>query len=243
MLVDARDGHIAGMLSMLPVTLSSGGQDYAARYIYAVATHPSYRNQGVSSALLHAAHTYMQSRGEAASVLVPASSGLFAFYGNRGYKTAFYLDVVRIHAALLPPFPKDGRFSPCSQEDYVRFRDEAFMHSSLYAKWDEKAVAYAISSLGSSGGVIRLSWPGGHGCAAWETALGGVLVRELAVTTRDVLTALAVLHKALNAEQYTIRLPQGSHSGAQTLPFGMIKWLTEEPELKGSAPYLSLALD
>ena len=244
MLVDIRDDKAAGMLTMLPVTLStSGGQSYQARYIYAVATREDCRRQGVSTALLNAAYAHMKSLGEAAAVLVPATPDLFAFYEKRDYKTFFSLDILTVNTAELPPFPHQGKFDTCSAVEYARLRDKAFENSGLYVRWDEPAVSYAVQTFAKPCGVTAVSWAGGHGCAAWETAEDGILVKELALPDGGVLTALSVLHRMLNAKQYTVRLAQGTLPVAENKPFGMILWLIPEPPLGGKPPYLSLAMD
>ena len=244
MLVDEREDTIAGMLSMLPVTLLSGeGQKRKARYIYAVATHPDFRGLGISTALLEAAHAHMKDLGEAAALLVPASQSLFEFYGKRGYTTAFSLDVLNIDAKSLPPYPAGGQYTACSVKEYTSIRDQAFTKSCLYVSWDENAVSYAVAALGESGGMIRFSFDSGSGCALWEKTENGVQIRELALVSGNVLTALSVLHRALNAGFYTVRLMAGNYPGAMQRPFGMIHWLIKEPLLLGDAPYLSLALD
>jgi GNAT superfamily N-acetyltransferase len=243
MLVETQGDDIAGMLTMLPLRLATPGKSFPARYIYAVATDTRYRNLGVSTRLLEHAHTFMQGRGEAAAILVPASPSLFDFYGKRGYKTAFSLDTVRFEDKNLPPFPSDGYFKPCTPGEYAGIRDKAFSSSRLYACWDENSVAYAVMSFGPEGGVTRLSSGNGGGCAAWERQDDAVLIRELALVNMDVPTALSVLHKMLNAKAYQVRLPESSLPGANTLPFGMIRWLIPEPNLFGKPPYLSLALD
>ena len=244
MLVDAQKDTIAGMLSMLPVTLcESGGRTFAARYIYAVATGAASRRQGVSTALLDAAHLHMQSLGEAAGILVPASPELFSFYQKRGYKTAFSLDVLTLAAGALPPFPPGGRYGNCSAEEYTRIRDQAFQASRLYARWEESAVSYAMQTFAKSGGVSAISWESGRGCAAWEKTEDGVLVRELALLRGNVYSALSVLHGQLQGKRYTARLAEGTVPGAAPQPFGMIHWLAPEPALAGKPPYLSLAMD
>ncbi len=244
MLVEEREGAISGMLSMLPVTLAAmDGQAFAARYIYAVATHPAYRGQGISTALLTAAHAHIKSLGADAAILVPASASLFDFYAKRGYQTVFSLDVITLDASSLPAFPASGQYEACSAGEYARLRDQAFHESRLYARWEESAVAYAMSAFAEDGGVTRLVWEGGHGCAAWERTKNGVLVRELALLDGDIQTALSILHKACNARSYTVRLPEGTVPGAIKQPFGMIRWLAKEPALQGAPPYLSLALD
>ena len=244
LLVDVQNGTVTGMLSMLPVTLkTSDGQHYPARYLYAVATRSAYRGQGISTALLHAAHEHMQLQGVCASVLVPGGAELFRFYEKRGYQPYFYFDELTVSSAELPPLPKGVAYGDCSAEDYTKIRDTAFQNSSLYACWDEAAIAYAVTTFARPGGVLRLSWAGGQGCAAWEQAGDAVLVRELALLQGDVLSALSLLHDALQFERYTVRLMRGSVPDAVVKPFGMIRWLTAEPTLSGSAPYLSLAMD
>ena len=244
MLLDARDGMVRGMLSMLPVTLAAnGGQDYPARYIYAVATDKQVRRQGIGTALLEAAHAHMQSLGEAAAVLAPAAPDLFDYYQKRDYQTVFSINVLSVSAADLPPMPPQAEFHDCGAPEYTRVRDLAFQSSRLYIRWTEDAVAYAVTTFEKPGGVTTLRWDGGYGCAAWEQIQGGVLVRELALPQGDVQTALAVLHAQLHAGRYTVRLAEGTVSGAAPRPFGMIHWLIPKPALTGAPPYLSLAMD
>lgn len=244
MLVDEENKQITGMLTMLPVTLrTGGGQAFKARYIYAVATDMRFRGRGISTALLEAAHRHMEALGEAAGILVPASPSLFAFYGKRGYTAAFSLDAVSYAAAELPSVPPRGTVKPCSAQAYTALRDQVFSGSRLYAAWDEPAIAYAMRAFARTGGMAALSWDGGEGCAAWENTEDGVLVKELALLRGDVKTALAVLHSRVNAARYTVRLAQGTVPGTAATPFGMIRWLIAEPALTGKPPYLSLVLD
>jgi GNAT superfamily N-acetyltransferase len=244
MLLDARDGELAGMLTMLPVTLqTSGGRAYPARYVFAVATGTRFRRRGVSTALLEAAHTQRQSAGDAAAVLVPATAALFDFYGKRGYTAAFFTNELTLRADELPPCPEGAQATVCSAEEYKRIRDLAFRDSRLYARWDEAAVAYALDTFQEAGGVAALSWAGGLGCAAWEQTEDGVQVKELALIEGDAKAALSVLHGALRAKRYTARLAQGTVPGAASQPFGMIHWLIPEPSLACGPPYIGLAKD
>ena len=45
-------GKVVGMLFLLPFDLVCGNERYSGRYIYAVATHPDHRRQGISEAML-----------------------------------------------------------------------------------------------------------------------------------------------------------------------------------------------
>ena len=244
MLVDVRENTVAGMLSMLPLALDTGsGQALRARYIYAVATAVPFRRQGISSALLRAAQAHIKASGEAAAVLVPASTALFDYYARREYETAFYVNLLTLSAKELPPFLAGGKCTACTAAEYKRARDMAFQNSSLYARWSESDIAYAIRTFAQSGGVAALSWEGGRSYAAWEQTDNGVLVRELALLQGDVHTALSVLHQQLNAPQYTVRLAEGTLPSTTPQPFGMIRWMIPKPNRNGQPPYLSLAMD
>ncbi|NLF28067.1 MAG: GNAT family N-acetyltransferase [Clostridiales bacterium] len=240
MLVWAENGRIDGMLSMLPLELILNKKEYPARYVYAVATAPTQRNRGIAGLLLGRAGELIAERGEAAAVLVPASASLFDYYAKRGFRTAFSLNVADFDARALPPCP-DGQLADCSSGEYARIRDRAFAGSGLYARWDERAVGYALQALGD-GGAARLILNGGEGAVCWTRTGCGVLVRELALVGIDVPFALALLHRKLGALSYRARLPAGAIPKADIAPFGMIRWFAPEPAVDGPG-YLSLALD
>ena len=51
-------------------------------YIYAVATHPNHREQGLCRQLMAQTHQLLTRRGYAGTVLVPGEPGLFAMYAK-----------------------------------------------------------------------------------------------------------------------------------------------------------------
>lgn len=233
MLVFVEGGVLCGMLSMLPLTLVSGNATYPARYVYAVATDPAFRGRGIATELLLRAHDVMTGRGDRASVLVPASESLFGYYEKRGYQTAFSVEIRDYDAGKLASFPQGGAFAPCAPEEYAKIRDAAFSGLPLYARWDEKAVAFACEGMNAT----RLTFGDGVGCALWERDGDGALVRELALPGIEIPAAMAILHKSAGAASYRVRLPG---CGA---PFGMIRWLIPAPPAAGGPGYLALALD
>jgi len=236
---------LSGMLTMLPLTLSSPQGEYPARYVFAVATFKRFRGQGISSRLLDAAHARMKADGVTASLLVPATPPLFDFYGKRGYETRFFIDFLNLLPQDLPPAPLGARVTPCGAQDYLRLRDQAFAGSALYARWDLEALRFAIHSLteAGSGGALRVSIPQGQAVCLYEKREEGLRITELAPLNLGWETAMAALHQHLRAPAYTLHMPEGSLPKAQTLPLGMIRWLGPVPQTQGGAPYLSIAKD
>lgn len=74
-----------------------GGQKTA--YIYAVATHPGFRNRGLCRKLMADTHGLLQRRGYASAVLVPQKETLRSMYAGMGYRDCGGLDVLQCTAA------------------------------------------------------------------------------------------------------------------------------------------------
>lgn len=245
LLLDEQDGHLRGMLSMLPIELVSGGRAYPARYFFAIATDLRFRGQGISTALIREAEEITRRRGEVASLLVPAGEDLFRFYGKRGYETVFSYDLLRLTPDMLPPCPADARLLSVDAAAWTRLRDEAFGQSWLFARWDTEALDYVVQAAAAwEAPMLRFEAPGGEGMAYCEWDGDTLVVKDLALRGLDAHTACAILHRELHAQAYALRLPQGAVPGGATpVPFGMINWLNPFEMQPGSAPYLSLGKD
>ena len=79
-----REGRLAAALYWFDV--SCRGQKLA--YLYAVATHPDFRHQGLCHALMADTEARLAEMGYAGALLVPENPALVSFYGDMGYKSA-----------------------------------------------------------------------------------------------------------------------------------------------------------
>ena len=77
-----REGQLAAGLAWMQT--SCQGRKLA--YLYAVATEPEYRHQGLCRELMANAQEALAARGYAGSVLVPADHGLRQMYAAMGYR-------------------------------------------------------------------------------------------------------------------------------------------------------------
>lgn len=84
------NGEIAAVLYWFDCSV----QDQKAAYIYAVATHPAYRNRGLCRTLMADTHALLARRGYSCAVLVPQKEGLRKMYAGMGYRDAGGLDTV-----------------------------------------------------------------------------------------------------------------------------------------------------
>lgn len=77
-----REGQLAAGLAWM----QTSGQGRKLAYLYAVATAPEYRHQGLCRELMTNAQEALAARGYDGSVLVPADDGLRRMYAAMGYR-------------------------------------------------------------------------------------------------------------------------------------------------------------
>lgn len=92
------DDKVAAALYWIDCSLD----DQKLAYIYAVATHPDYRGQGLCRRLMGDAHDLLRRRDYAGAVLVPQDEGLRAMYRSMGYQNMGGLTEFTCAAADLP---------------------------------------------------------------------------------------------------------------------------------------------
>ena len=76
------DNHIVAMLHVIPLI----SPQHRTAYIYAVATDPDYRNQGIATSLVKSALQSIKAAGYASATLIPADSYATKFYSRFGFE-------------------------------------------------------------------------------------------------------------------------------------------------------------
>lgn len=82
----SEDGQIAGMLFMLPYRLKNGSQTLSAAYLYAAATKPQLRGEGIFTSLHEYAKEELRREGADCIITVPETKSLYTFYARFGYE-------------------------------------------------------------------------------------------------------------------------------------------------------------
>lgn len=239
----ALDGGVpAAMAFALPCTLDLRSGAASGVYIYAVATHPSMRGKGLSTALLE--YIWQDTAGSAdIALLCPASESLFGFYAARGYSVAG--SAVRMDdsaaAAAVDVLPEIVYASP---EEYLSFR-ERYLTGSVHAVWDASAIAFRSDMLGLYGGGLALIGRVPFGCCAWSADDGKTLVKELLAPPERLPTAFAAVLKHTGAEHGGLLLESrhGRCLGGEPEPYIMTRCRRAELEPRLEGLYTALVLD
>ena len=182
MLVIHEDGAPVSMLSLLPVTVTIGGEKHAARYVYAVATLPEYRRKGYASRLIQ----YAFEKYEEPLILQPANERLQRYYEQLGFDEVFrqspcwiynsYTEkVTHVSENAAYEVAEDMTYvsensyeirmaevgkwqvEEVSAKEYKEIRDHYF-EGEGYVEWDEEAIRYAMKENSfCNGGALKLT--------------------------------------------------------------------------------------
>ncbi len=145
-LMVAKEGEtVCAILSAVPCEAQGQG----GIYLYALATHPQCRGQGVMTELMRYTEQLARGAGRVFSVLIPASEALFAYYQKRGYSHTLKLRRWEIETGGdAPPLQPNVRIVP----------PEAKWLQGLRARWlPGPVVSFAGSACQAVAGDLNNS--------------------------------------------------------------------------------------
>ena len=124
----AENGNVAAALYWFDAEFR--GQKFA--YLYAVATHPDFRNRGLCRALMADAAACLTGRGYDGALLMPHDSGLRKMYGRMGYRDCCTVSEFSCDAG------EAVALRPVSDAEFARLRREYLpkSYAALYAGGD-----------------------------------------------------------------------------------------------------------
>lgn len=244
-------GTPQAMLCMRRAEIAApGGKSCPGAYIFGVGTLPEARGRGLSTALLEAAGRMLGKYGVAASVLVPASEELFAFYRSRGYETAFTRKNALLGAGDIPTAAAPCVLVPARLGRMEELRARCFGSSALWLRWSADYLGAIDAECKLSGGeVVRFACAGQTGYAVCYRNGGAVAVKELAGADGAVLdSVLAALHKRLRGREYRLylRADCNTNFSNKILPCAMIRWYDKKMRINpqaGAPAYVAHILD
>lgn len=226
---------LAGMLFSLPAVMTVRGASYDACYLYAVATAPTFRRQGVFRQLEAEACRLAKERGCRYAALVPEGEQLFAFYQRLGYRVRFYLGVSEVPAAVV----SNAVITDCPKGDFLTFRRDMLRRMENSFDFYPALCEYRFQELKNSGNdLLRVQNFNETGYLAGRIHGGDYHISETSLSN----TALAEAAGKLQ-EIYPIRRVFCTGRYGRRFPFGMIKSLNgveDISKLRGTNPYMNL---
>ena len=184
--------QLGGMLYWFDTELE--GRRYA--YIYAVATDPAYRNQGLCRRLMADTHTHLKNLGYAGAMLLPQDPGLRRMYGTMGYETCTKVREFTCEAAG-DPVP----LTELTAEEFAEQRRAMLPLGSVIQEGENLSYLSGYAKFYEGPGFLLTAFPDGDKLIGCEL-LG------------DVTKATEIL-RAFNLESGSFRCP------GRDIDFGM----------------------
>lgn len=145
------EGKPVSMACFLPITIkgSDSETDSDARYVYAVATLPEYRNRGFIRKLL----AFAEKEFHQPLVLSPAEPDLYAYYEKLGFRK-LYTDETEVTMIEPAHTTEEAEDAACvsnqklTPSEYKKLRDSLFTEPGTF-QWNEKSVDFIYYYYGS----------------------------------------------------------------------------------------------
>ena len=205
------DDKIIGMLSLLPLQYKG----VAGKYVYAVATEPSFRGRGVATELIQYCY------GENFLLLVPAEKSLFNYYERLGFKAICSFERKEYFSTEL--ILSDDMPEKITAQELYKLRKSSFNQFDFF-EWSEKELQ-TVSDM-YNGHIYK----GKDFFAVCDVRETEVFVKEL--YAKDNFKAVCALNSILKKEKYVILFKNDNGH-----PFAMIKGMIP------LEPYFNLAMD
>jgi hypothetical protein len=155
MFVIYEDGRPVSMASFLPVNIFIEGEYVSAKYVYAVATLPQYRNKGYAAEILK----YASQKYNEPLILQPENDELVKYYEKLGFVTGFKDSPCWVYEYRTCELMA-AEYSEFTAEDItpIQYKDirDGYFENEGYVQWDEKAIEYAIKENEYCGGKTQL---------------------------------------------------------------------------------------
>jgi len=240
-----QDSPVASLTLLDAELLTADGHVFPVAYVYSVATLPNWRGRGIAAALSKYADDYLQARGVAASLLVPASAPLFDYYAKLGYETKFFVEK---YEAACTDKESDTVLQASELEvgDYFRLRKEAYSGGGYYVQWSTDALDFALQDCRLTGGLAyRLHTAAREGfLLAYPMSDNTVIVKESWLDGDLYPLAVRLLQQKFGTHRKYIFYAMQRPETVTAQPFGMIKCYTGKAlPLQGNIPYFGLAKD
>ena len=238
--------RVLSMLILMPCGFSAGGASRDARYIYAACTHPEHRDRGYMARLIE----FALSAGEYYTLAVPASEGLFDYYGRFGFKKI--LRGVCITASREELLTACREFKPLKLRGELRpgelrlIREREFSGGAALL-WGERHIEFTLwDCLQAGGRVLCFDDEGGKtGYAICENRGDRIKISELCLSGMPAERAVTLLLNEFKAESFEFCL------NVEEMPKIFLNGFYSEPkhgiisagEHDAQAVYMGLTLD
>lgn len=140
-----KEGALVSMLFLFPCDFRLSGEDFPSLYLYAAATLPESRGEGIMGDMIEFSKAYGRENGKAFIILAPAEESLYGYYERFGFISCFKSDKLILDISR----EESDKLFPGDISEAHKIRNAVLTDGIL---WDKKAFNYAVKENEFCGG-------------------------------------------------------------------------------------------
>lgn len=149
-----KDGKIVSAFYLIDSSIIENNKKYSAKYLYAAATLPEYRRQGIMGDMIKYASELLKIKGTDILFLYPADDKLYDYYSKLGFLSVFNERYYIIEKKELEKFKGNRYFNTALS--YERLRE--YIPSESFCEFDCRYLDFARYCAGKYGFEICASF-------------------------------------------------------------------------------------
>ena len=146
-----KDGKIVSAFYLIDAPMKRGAETLKAKYLYAAATLPEYRNCGIMGEMIEYALNNLKMCGYQAVYLYPADEHLYDYYHKFGFENKFFCRVYEPDSTFLDKYKNQRYF--LSDHSYAEMRQHLVAEN--FAQFDSNYLDFAHFCAVSGGFEIN----------------------------------------------------------------------------------------
>lgn len=243
--VDTEEDRVVSMMTLLPVLMYTEANIYKGDYLYAVATLPEYRGQGIMRRLEEEALRISKNRGSKFMTLVPAEEPLFGMYEKLGYRTWSHLGYQRFSVSDYDSEHSVTNLTELTRDYFLTLRQLYLNSLKCMIEFDGNAQSYFYEEMKQTGcEAMAVQNKFGHGYIVYYLEKKRLYIKEAGLRYDCFAAALQEIGRQLGVKQVFVRSHLGWNEEMETRPYGMIRFLDSNMRLNPKQPpYMNMMLD
>ena len=227
------EGRVVSALYLADATLIKSNENKKIKYLYAAATDPSFRKQGIMRDMIKYAADITALKGYHAIVLCPADAPLYDFYNKSGFETCFTDRIYTLSSDYLEKF-RGGRYFNTNLS-YSRIRESIPCES--YIEFSNGYLAYARKLAAHYGFEINAAFDDEDSVFIIGHKKDGIVYIDEAISADGNYSHILSVIADINAEKVILKTPACitiDDAEYEDRPSGMML-LCEDSELPADA--------
>ena len=220
-----KDGRIVSAFYLIDSSVIDKNNNISAKYLYAAATLPEYRRQGIMGEMIKYASEYIRKRSADVLFLYPANNNLYDYYAKLGFKPMFNERYYIIEKKEIEKYKGTRYFNVALSYDRMR----EYIPAESFCQFDYGFTDFARLCARKYGFEICVTFDDEDSVFVIGTKKDGKVIAEEAISSNGNYGHILSVLADMDAESYVLKTPVGIELGfeSEIKKSGMLLPLTE----------------